>query len=160
MADPYELLMSVALDAYRTEQEAGERLTARAEKYIAATSVILAITTNQAAVLTLTGQKWRVLGSAALIAGVALMGVVIMLCVHGMRIRVYPGHAPTHQLQEIISHQVDARDATAAVARMYLVMRDQAAQVNGKAAAELQKTTLVLIAGIFANLIGFVLVKL
>lgn len=159
MTPQHELLMTVAVDAYRSETDVGERLTTRAEKYIAAVSVIYAINASAVASLTFTGRLVQVIGSAFLLAGIALLGLVIVLCIHGMRLRVYPAHAASEQLRHIVSHEIESADATFAVAKMYLEMRDAAAQVNQKVASELQRTTLFLVIGILLDILGFILLR-
>lgn len=160
MPDNLDAFVSVCVDAYRAENEITERLTGRAEKYIAAIGVIAAFHVVELPPLKFEGVMWEVASSYLLVAGMFLLSLAFVLTIHSLWLRDSATFATTADLRKLSDPTTTAELAKRSIGLMYLDIRDQILETNQRRARGIVVAGYLLFAGFGLGLVGQIIVRL
>lgn len=160
MSEKFDTFVSVCAEAFRAENEVVERLTSRAEKYIAAIGVILAFHVVELPTLKFTGDMWEVAAALVVISGGVLLGAALVLAIYSMRLRDYATYSDSASLRKLVEPTITDQVAKQSIAVMYLALRDQTLVVNQKRARGIIAAGYLLLAGFVLSIAGQVILRL
>src|SRR5580658_5597218 len=119
MADKLDLLIAVCSDALKAEQETTDRLTGKAEKYLAAIGVVLAFQVVKVQELSFRGSLTRVMCSVSVLVGLVLLLASMATALLSMRARAGPTFPRSEDLQ-LLGEAKDDNDARSMAAKVYM----------------------------------------
>jgi len=132
MADKLDVLVAFCSDALKAEDQVMDRLSGRAEKYLAAVGVILGFHIVEAKALTFSGPALRAACSVSVVVGLVVLFAAFVLALQSMRIREYPTYPKTRKLEAEGGKTDDQMKRD--IAATYLALRDGILKVNEKRA--------------------------
>jgi cytochrome c-type biogenesis protein CcmH/NrfG len=153
MEDKLAVFLTVCSDALRAEDAAMDRLTGKAEKYVAAIGVILAFLTAEMQLLSFRAGCTSEIFSVLVVAGVVLLLIALAASVASMRVREYPTFSDSEYLMRLADADTDDR-ARRSVAKLYLELRDGIRRVNERRALTLRVAGIAFTAGYVVSLFG------
>ncbi len=153
MGDKFDQYFTVCTDALHAEEAAMDRLTDRADKYLATIGVLLGFHIVEPKPLTFSGDAAHIAFSGAAAAGLGLLIVALGLMLWSMRLRTYPTFSKTVDLQEL-AKAPSAESAKYSAAEFYLKLRDEILAINEKRASILKVAGMVLVVGFLLAAVG------
>jgi len=153
MGDKFDQYFTVCTDALHAEEAAMDRLTDRADKYLATIGVLLGFHIVEPKPLTFSGDAAHIAFSAAAAAGLVLLIAALGLMLWSMRLRTYPTFSKTVDLRELVKATSD-ESAKYSAAEFYLKLRDEILAINEKRASILKVAGMVLVAGFLLAAVG------
>lgn len=153
MADKLDLFLTVCSDALKAEQDAMDRLTGKAEKYLATIGVILGFQAVKLQELSFSGPSVRVACSIGVLSGIGFLIAAMAVALVSMRVREYPTFPVTGELEKLALTANDDM-AMSMTAKVYLALRDATLVVNEKRAALIKISGVILTIGLFLSVLG------
>jgi hypothetical protein len=141
--------MTVSSEALRAESEIIDRLTARAEKYVAAIGVILAFPLVEQKKLAAAVSTTHNIPTLLVSTGAVVLLLGLFPALYGMRLRNFASYPSTDALWALDSKTVSPDDAKRSVVKMYLEIRDRNRLVNKKRARVLASSGVLILVGVF-----------
>ena len=136
-----------------------DRLTIRAEKYIAAIGVVLALHVVELPALKFKSGMWEIISVVLVVLGFILLSVALVLAIHGMRLQDYATFADSTSLRKLGADETSEEVAKRSVAIMYLDLRDQILAKNQNRARGIVAAGYLLLAGFMLSLAGQIIVR-
>lgn len=157
MPSQFDTLLTVSTDAMKAENEIIDRLTVRAEKYIAAIGVIIAFHAADLPLKALHGRAAAV-GVPVLLIGIAVLVAALIMSIASMRVRQYPTHESTPCLLSLA--EADDDGAKFSVAKLYLAIRDETLAINERRARRMELIGRLILIGFGLSIIGQLCVQI
>ena len=156
---PLDVLLETSREALREELEVIERLTSRAEKYLAAVGVVLAFQTVQVDRLTFAeaGKRWP---SAMAVSGAILLGVSLIFALASLYLRIYPTYPATTELMKLDDSTISDDVAKRSVINLLLKVRDGVQSVNERRAGQINVAAMLLFGGFVITLLSQVWLRI
>ncbi len=159
--DKIELLAIESEKAYNSEIKRMDRLTDRADKFIAAVAVVAGFQLTQVENLDFTGDWMAQLPDWLTLLSLAVLGIAILFAMASMNLRKYYSYPLGETLlDELKGDDVDDDSARVKVARMYLKWHDTNSKANDVRAQYLTISGILLIVGFGLATVSFLLFKL
>jgi hypothetical protein len=153
MADKLDLFLTVCSEAFRAENEVMDRLTDKAQKYVAAIGIILGFHVIEMQALSFKGPAARIGLSVGMAGGIALLLLALVASLMSMRVRCYPTFPESGNLKRLATAATDDQ-AKHSVAGIYLDLRDAVQKVNEKRASTIRIAGVMLTLGYLMSLLG------
>lgn len=153
MGDKLDLLLTISSDALQAEVEVMDRLSNRAEKYVAAIGVILGFHIIELGQLSFSGRAAQTVCSVGVVAGIGLLFVALATALLSMRVRNYPTFPKSDDMQLLAAAATDDQ-AKCSAANIYLDLRDGVLAVNNKRASTVRISGVILVAGFLMSVLG------
>ena len=153
MADKLDVLLTICSDAFQAEAEVMDRLSDRAEKYLAAIGVILGFHIIELGQFSFSGHAVRIACSIGAVVGLCLLLVALVMALISMRVRGYPTFPKSNYLQLLAAAGTDDQ-AKRSAAKVYLDLRDAILAVNEKRASTVRISGGILAIGFLMSVLG------
>jgi hypothetical protein len=153
MADKLDVFLTICSDALQAEEEAKERLTGGAEKYLVVIGVILGFHVVELKEMTFSGGGLRAGYSLVAVVGLGLLFAALVLVLLAMRVRAYPAFPKSKDLHSVVTAASDDL-AKRLAANVYLDLRDGIKTVNEKRALTFKIAGYMLLAGFLLSVLG------
>lgn len=154
-----DVVATVALDAYRAENEVIDRLNNRAEKYVAAIGVVLAYTVSRPEALpALAASAPKVIYASIVFVGLLTLVAALALAIDSLRVREYPTYPGSEAIMAI--ERASSNDlATRSVAAMHLELRDKIVAINEFRAGRLRVAGGLTVVGFLIDIAGLLMLQ-
>jgi hypothetical protein len=159
MPDRLDAFVSVCSDALRAENDVMDRLTSRAEKYIAAIGVILALHVVELPGLKFRSGIWEFVSLVLVVVGLVLLSAALVLLIHSMRLQDYATYSDSKTLRKLGESTTSDEVAKRSVAFLYLDLRDQILAKNQNRARGIVAAGYLLLVGFILSLAGQIIVR-
>lgn len=147
------MFLTVCSDALKAEQDVMDRLSGKAEKYVAAIGVVLAFQAVNLQALSFSGRPAPVICSVGVVAGIALLLAAMALALVSMRAQEYPTFPQSKHLESLALAATDDQ-AKSKTAKVYMALRDGILEVNEKRARLIKASGVILTVGLFLSILG------
>ena len=159
MPGPLDVLLETSREALREELDVIERLTSRAEKYLAAVGVVLAFQTVQVEKLAFVeaAKRWP---SAIAVTGALVLGVSVIFALASVHLRIYPTYPATDELMKLDDATISDDGAKRSVIDLLLKVRDGVQSVNERRAEQVNVAAMLLLGGFALTLVSQVWLRI
>lgn len=159
VADRLDAFVSVSSDAFRAETAVMDRLTSRAEKYIAAIGVILAFHVVEFPTLKFKAGTFQIVSLILVVVGLVFLAVALILALHSMRLQDYVTFSTSDKLCKLDEATINDDVVKRSVALLYLDLRDQTLAKNQARARGIIAAGYCLLGGFVLSLAGQLIVR-
>jgi hypothetical protein len=160
MESKLDTFISVCSEAYRAEDQTMDRLSSKAEKYVAAVGAIFGFHIMELHGLAFRGFGVRTALSAIVLLGMALLLIALIASLLSMRLQTYATFPDSNVLAKRLDNRDTDDQAKHAIALLYLDMRDHVRNVNEKRASTITTAGWALTLGFLLSLLGQLGLKL
>jgi len=146
--DRVDVIAEVSEKAFNAENDRRDKITEKAEKYIAAVALIVGFKVFESDPLAMAGGARQATTAWLTVLTFIALGVALAFVLLSMRVRNYRTYAPGSELlDKIMGTDVTCETARIMVARMYLDAQEANSKINNQRAWKLAIGGFLLLAG-------------
>jgi hypothetical protein len=154
MVNKLDTLLTACAEAYHAENEVISRLTATAEKYLAAIGAILGFHLVELNAINFSRLAENLGFSFVVLTGLTLLLASLGVTLWSMFIREYPTFPVTKDLAPLRDAGVSDEEAKSSLIDVYLDLRDGILRVNERRAKLVRVSGILLLLGFFMSIVG------